>query len=135
MQGVHFFGGRGAPRVFCTFAGTQHTHGKGVSWLVPYVSSLVENNPQLRTVVVDVGGPAKALMEERGGVWTFAGTKVRAQAIRVADLGATCSSLLSGVVTLDIRHIDQPQLNAAALSAGNGFDRQWRAGAGWDRIK
>ena len=23
----------------------------------------------------------------------------------------------------------------AALSAGNGFDRQWRAGAGWDRIK
>ena len=96
----------------------QHTHGKGVSWLVPYVTALVENNPQLRTVVVDVGGPAKALMEERAGVWTFAGTKVRAQAIRVADLGATCSSLLSGVVTLDVRHIDQPQLNAAALSAG-----------------
>lgn len=96
----------------------QHTHGKGVSWLVPYVTALVENNPQLRTVVVDVGGPAKALMEERAGVWTFAGTKVRAQAIRVADLGATCSSLLSGVVTLDVRHIDQPQLNAAALAAG-----------------
>ena len=23
----------------------------------------------------------------------------------------------------------------AAFAAGNGFDRQWRAGAGWDRIK
>ena len=30
----------------------------------------------------------------------------------------TCQTLLSGVVTLDVRHIDQPQLTAAALAAG-----------------
>ena len=100
----------------------QHTHGKGVTWVVPYVEALVEANPQLRTVVVDVGGPIKALVEQRGtgasAPWFFIGTKIRVQAIKVADLGATCSNLLSGVVTLDVRHIDQPQLSAAALSAG-----------------
>lgn len=96
----------------------QHTHGKGVAWLVPYVSALVDANPQLRTVVVDVGGPIKALTEERNGSWTLSGSKVRVQPIRVADLGATCANLLSGVVTHDVRHIDQPQLSAAALSAG-----------------
>ena len=78
----------------------------------------MDANPQLRTVVVDVGGPIKALTEERNGSWTLSGSKVRVQPIRVADLGATCANLLSGVVTHDVRHIDQPQLSAAALSAG-----------------
>lgn len=100
----------------------QHTHGRGVSWLVPYVETFVAANPQIRTVVVDVGGPVKALVEQRGqgagAPWFFTGTKVRVQPIRVAELGATCSTLLSGLVTRDVRHIDQPQLSAAALSAG-----------------
>lgn len=96
----------------------QHTHGKGVGWLVPYVEALVQKNPQLRTVVVDVGGPIKALVEQRGESWRLTGTTVRVQPIKVNDLGATCSTLLSGVVTKDVRHIDQPQLSAAALSAG-----------------
>lgn len=100
----------------------QHTHGRGVSWLVPYVETFVAANPQIRTVVVDVGGPVKALVEQRGqgagAPWFFTGTKVRVQPIRVAELGATCSTLLSGLVTKDVRHIDQPQLSAAALSAG-----------------
>lgn len=99
----------------------QHTHGKGVSWLVPYVAGLVEMNPSVRTVVVDVAGPVKALLEQRNGTrgpWFFAGTKVRAQPIRVSELGGACANLLSGVVTGDVRHIDQPQMNAAALSAG-----------------
>lgn len=98
----------------------QDTHGKGVAWLVPYVSALVEANPQIRTVVVDAVGPVKSLLTQRGPRLPLflAGTKVRVQAIRSADLGATCSALLSGVVTGDIRHIDQRELTTAALSAG-----------------
>jgi hypothetical protein len=99
----------------------QNSHGKGVAWLVPYVSALVELNPGIRTVVVDVAGPVKALVEQHRpprGPWFFTGTGVRVQPIRVNDLGSTCSALLSGVVTLDVRHIDQSQLNVAALSAG-----------------
>ena len=100
----------------------QHTHGKGVAWVVPYVQALVDANPQLRTVVVDVGGPIKALVEQKGhgasAPWFFKGTKVRVQPIKVNDLGSTCSTLLASVVTGGVRHIDQPQLSAAALSAG-----------------
>jgi len=96
----------------------QHTHGRGVEWVIPYVSALVEANPQLRTVVVDVAGPVVSLLDKRGQVWFFKGTKVRAQPIKVAELGSTCSSLLASVVTGGLKHLGQPQLSAAALSAG-----------------
>lgn len=99
----------------------QNSHGAGVAWLVPYVAELVELNPQIRSVVVDVAGPVKALVEQRGVgqkvQHLFAGVPVRCQAIRSADLGSTCANLLSGVVTGDVRHMDQPQLSVAALSA------------------
>jgi hypothetical protein len=96
----------------------QNSHGKGVDWLIPYVRDLVALNPTLRTVVVDAVGPAKALLEQRGHAWFLNGTRVRVQVIKTADIGATCTTLLSGVVTADVRHMDQPQLSAAALSAG-----------------
>ena len=100
----------------------QHTKGRGVAWVVPYVEALVAANPQIRTVVVDVGGPIKALVEQRGtgqsAPWFLKGTKVRVQPIKVADLGSTCSTLLASVVTGGLRHLDQPQLTSAALAAG-----------------
>ena len=100
----------------------QHTKGRGASWVVPYVEALVATNPQIRTVVVDVGGPIKALVEQRGtgqsAPWFLKGTKVRVQPIKVADLGSTCSTLLASVVTGGLRHLDQPQLTSAALAAG-----------------
>lgn len=100
----------------------QHTMGRGVEWVAPYVEALVESNPQFRTLVVDVGGPVKALVEQRGpgqsAPWFLKGTRVRVQPIKVNDLGSTCSTLLAAVVTGGVRHIDQPQLSAAALSAG-----------------
>lgn len=98
----------------------RDTHGEGVAWLVPYVSALVEANPSIRGVVVDVAGPVKALLSQRDAraPWLFDGTRLRAQPIKVADLGATCSSLLSGVVTGSVRHMDQSQLSVAALAAG-----------------
>ena len=38
--------------------------------------------------------------------------------MKVAELGAGCSLVLSGVVTGSLWHIGQPQMTAAALSAG-----------------
>ena len=93
----------------------QHTVGKGASWLTPHVEALVSANPQIRGVVVDVGGPIKALLTERNGRW-FLG-EVEVTPLKVAELGACCSTLLAGVVAGEIFHIGQPQLTSAALAA------------------
>lgn len=93
----------------------QHTKGRGVSWLVPHVEGLIAANPQVRGVVADVGGPIKALLEERRGRW-FLGS-VEVTPLKVAELGAGCASLLSGVVVGEVFHIGQPQLDQAALAA------------------
>lgn len=98
----------------------QNTRGSGVAWLVPHLETLVSANPQVRAVVVDVAGPIKALLEQRpsDGRWFFKGTKLEVTPIRVSDLGASCSLVLNGIVTGWLHHIGQPQLSAAALSAG-----------------
>ena len=97
----------------------QTTRGAGVAWLVPHLEALVAANPQIRAVMVDVAGPVKALLEQRpDGRWFFKGSKVEVTPIRVAELGAACSLVLNGVVTGGLHHIGQPQLSAAALSAG-----------------
>lgn len=96
----------------------QHTKGRGVAWLVPHLQTLTAQNSQIRAVVVDVAGPVAALLEQRGGRWWFKGTQLEATPLKVAELGAGCARLLDGVVTGWLHHIDQPQLNAAALSAG-----------------
>lgn len=93
----------------------QHTMGRGASWLTPHVEALVEANPQIRGVVVDVGGPIKALLTERAGRW-FLG-KVEVTPLKVAELGAGCSSMLAGIVAGEVFHLGQPQLTAAALAA------------------
>ena len=38
--------------------------------------------------------------------------------MKVAELGAGCSVLLASVIARTVHHIDQPQLNAAAIAAG-----------------
>lgn len=97
----------------------QHTRGAGVVWLAPHVAALVAANPQVRSVVVDVGGPIKPLLEERpDGRWFLKGTSVQVTPLKVAELGAACSVVLSGVVAGTVRHIGQPQLSSAALAAG-----------------
>lgn len=99
----------------------QHTKGRGVAWLEPHVSALVAANPQVRAVVVDVGGPIKPLLVERAGRWWLKrpdGSRgVEVTPLKVAELGAGCTDLLSGIVVGDVHHIGQPQLTAAALAA------------------
>lgn len=99
----------------------QHTKGRGVAWLEPHVSALVAANPQVRAVVVDVGGPIKPLLVERAGRYWLKrpdGSRgVEVTPLRVSELGAGCTDLLSGIVVGDVHHIGQPQLTAAALAA------------------
>ena len=100
----------------------QHTRGRGVAWLVPAVEHLVAKNPQLRAVVADVGGPIKPLLVERNSRYFLkrddGSLGVEITPMKVAELGAGCSMVLSGVVTGGLWHIGQPQLTAAALAAG-----------------
>ena len=96
----------------------QHTRGRGTAWVIPHISYLMANNPQIRSVVVDVAGPVKALLEERNGRWFFKGTTIEATPVKVAELGVGCSDVLDGIVTGWLHHIGQPQFTAAALAAG-----------------
>ena len=99
----------------------QHTKGRGVSWLAPHVEALVEANPQIRAVVVDVGGPIAPLLIERNGRYWLRSADgsrgVEVTPLKVKELGAGCASLLNGIVVGEVWHIDQPQLSAAALAA------------------
>ena len=99
----------------------QHTRGRGVAWLEPHLDALVSSNPQIRAVVADIAGPIKPLLVERSGRFWLRrpdGSRgVEITPLKVSELGVGCADLLSGIVVGDIWHIDQPQLNAAALSA------------------
>lgn len=96
----------------------QNTRGRGTAWLVPHLQYLTSNNPQIRSVVVDVAGPVVALLEKRGDRWFFKGTNLEVTPVKVAELGAGCANVLDGIVTGWLHHIGQPQFTAAALSAG-----------------
>lgn len=96
----------------------QHTRGRGTAWLVPHLQYLTANNPQIRSVVVDVAGPVVALLEKRGDRWFFKGTTLEVTPVKVAELGAGCANVLDGIVTGWLHHIGQPQFTAAALAAG-----------------
>lgn len=99
----------------------RHTKGNGVAWLEPHLHSLVAANPQVRAVVADVAGPIRPLLMERGGRYWLkrpdGARGVEVTPMKVSELGAGCSELLSGVVVGDVFHIGQPQLTAAALAA------------------
>lgn len=97
----------------------QHTKGRGTAWLVPHIEYLLANNSQIRAIVVDVAGPVAAIIEQRANYrWYFKGTNIEVTPIKVAELGVGCAQVLDGIVSGWLHHIDQPQLNAAALSAG-----------------
>jgi hypothetical protein len=96
----------------------QHTMGRGTAWLVPHLEAMTAANSQIRALVVDVAGPVAALLEKRNDRWFFKGSRLEATPVKVAELGAGCSRVLDGIVTGWLHHVDQPQLNGAALSAG-----------------
>lgn len=98
---------------------------KGAAWIVGHVAHMVRKNPGLQ-VAGDVGGPLKALLDEREGQsrgrkvtrYFFQGTDVELHAPRVTELGVATAKLLSGVMTGQVAHIGQPQLTSAVAVAG-----------------
>lgn len=118
-------GRRGDGLWHVALAHDQHTEGKGVEWLWPRLDALLAAR-EFRAVVVDVAGPIKTMIEQRGvgksaRYWLKRpdGTRgIQVHALTVNELGVGCTSLLSGVVTGEVYHVGQPQLSVAALSAG-----------------
>ena len=90
----------------------------GAAWMPAYVDELLRLNPAIRAVVADVGGPIKAMVTQRGSRYILDGPELTLTALRVVDLAVACSKLLDGTITGWLHHIDQPQLTAAAQSAG-----------------
>lgn len=93
---------------------------EGVVWLVPYLRMILDNNPQVRAVVADAGGPVSSLIQQRGpGDWVFKDdTKVSVYTPRAAEVADGCASFLYGVVSGSVRHINQGQLLTAVSGAG-----------------
>lgn len=90
----------------------------GAAWMPAYVAALIAMNPAIRGVVADVGGPIKAMVEQRGQRYILTGPDLTLTPMRVVDIAVACSKLLDGTVTGWLHHIDQPQLTAAAQAAG-----------------
>lgn len=96
----------------------QYTKGRGSDWVEPHIEFLVKNNPQIRAVAVDVGGPIKALLEEHAGGWRFKRSRVPVEAVRVSELGAATTAFMNGIIMGGLHHIPLPQLTSAASIVG-----------------
>lgn len=90
----------------------------GAAWVPAYLAQLVELNPGIVGVVVDVGGPIKSMITQRGTRWSMGSVGVPVTPLKVAELTVACTKVLDGTVTGWLHHIDQPQLTAAAQAAG-----------------
>ena len=84
---------------------------RGADWVPGFIGKLINKNPQVRAVVVDVGSPARAIADD------LVKLKVKITTPRVADVGAACARLVEAVRLDQVRHIDQMQLGAALASA------------------
>lgn len=90
----------------------------GAAWMPAYVAALLEMNPALHGVVVDVGGPIKSMVTQKGSRYILDGPEIQLTALTVNQLATACTKTLDGVITGWLHHIDQPQLTAAVQAAG-----------------
>ena len=82
----------------------------GVGWLVDYVAARCERN-DIRAVVIDGASPAASVID------ALRGRKIKVTTTGPRDMAQACGSFYDGVMESWLRHIDQPQLNAALGSA------------------
>jgi hypothetical protein len=103
-------------------------HRQGVDWVVGRLRALAERwNPW--PVVLDAGSPAYSLLVDLRGL------SVPTTVTGAREYGAACGQLYDAVVGLEIRHLDQPVLNAAVRSARKrvlGDAWAWARRAGGD---
>ena len=84
---------------------------RGADWVPAYVAGLVNANPMVRAVVVDVGSPAAAIVDD------LVKLKVKVTSPRVRDVGAGCARLVDGIVGGSVWHTGQVQMTVALGSA------------------
>lgn len=89
---------------------------RGASWVQAYVQQAIDLNPQIRSVIVDVGGPAAAILDQRNDRWMLG--EVRVTAMKVANLGVACMSLKDGATSGWVWHLGDPFLDSAVQTAG-----------------
>lgn len=83
---------------------------RGRDWVPAYVAEALSKNPQVRAVVVDVGGMAKVLMDD------LVHLKVRPTNPQVKDVGVAFERFVDGVRRGEVRHTGQVQLSNAVQS-------------------
>lgn len=79
----------------------------GVGWVVPYLTRLLEANPQVRALVIDGASPAASMIDELGK------DRVKVTTTSARDMAAACGQFYDGVLEQWLRHTDQPQMNVA----------------------
>lgn len=96
----------------------------GTGWIVPFVVQRCERN-RIRAVVVDEKSPAASLVDE----FRQAGVKVTTTG--AMDMASACAGLYDLVMREELRHTDQPQVNASLASASKRplLDGAWA----WNR--
>lgn len=96
----------------------------GTGWIVPFVTQRCERNA-IRAVVVDEKSPAASLVDE----FRQAGVKVTTTG--AMDMASACAGLYDLVMREELRHTDQPQVNASLASASKRplLDGAWA----WNR--
>lgn len=92
----------------------------GIAWLAPYLTRLVQANPQVRAVVIDGASPAAAIIDD------LKKAKVKVTTSSARDMAAACGQFYSGAYEAWLRHTNQPQVNAAL-----SFARKRALGDAW----
>ena len=79
----------------------------GTDWVASWVSKFLAANPKVRALVLDVGSPAAALVDD------FAAAGIRYTTVTVKEVGVACDRFVEGVKTADVVHTGQVQLSTA----------------------
>jgi hypothetical protein len=101
-------------------------HGPGVVWAVPEIGGLVRAKG-IRLVVVDSVGPAKNLLPD---LTEEVGDDVEVLVMKAGDVTDAFADLYDGVITEQVRHLGQPELDAAIEAATTRLIDSRKA---WDR--
>ena len=83
---------------------------QGTAWVVPWVVDRCRNN-DINAVVIDSIGPAASLVEQ---IEKFG---IRVTSTKTADVAIACANFYDAVIEGTVRHIGQPQLDAALTNA------------------
>lgn len=83
----------------------------GADWVASWVAKFLAANPNVRALIVDVGSPAAAIVDD------LAAAGVRYTTLTVKEVGVACDKFVEGVKSGDVVHTEQVQLAAAVDGA------------------